>query len=214
MTDDAFLFIFWVLGIHGDGADGKAHPTAELIEEMRRDVDYREEQKAFWEHVWQTTCRARTEALFQFFAAGARYLSDLIGADVPVLAPREVVEASVGIHRGSADDTLLIGKVMQRAIRTQLDGQSREMTAVIVAEIQKLMMSRDHRFVPTDHRYLDTDQMAANLGLAPKTVRKLCNQGKITARKLAGGEWRTTQEDLDNSPYLRERNGRGRAKVE
>jgi hypothetical protein len=213
-VDEPFLFVFWVLGIEGDGADEKVHSTAELIEQMRDDADYRADQKAFWEHVWRTDCRPKTEALIQLFTAGARYLSDLIGGDVPVLAPRDVVEASVGINRQSADDALLVGKAMQRAIRNQLDGRSQQMTETILAEMQKLLSTGGAGFVPANSKYLDTKQIGGRLGLAPKTVRKLCNQGQIIARKLASGEWRTTEEDLEDSPYLKKKGRRSRAGLE
>jgi hypothetical protein len=35
--------------------------------------------------------------------ANARYFSDLIEGDVPILAPREVVDASVGINRATVE---------------------------------------------------------------------------------------------------------------
>lgn len=43
-------------------------------------------------------------------------------------------------------------------------------------------------FITPNMKYLNTRQIGQQLGLAAKTVRKLCNNGDIVAKKLAGGE--------------------------
>ncbi|NLX13797.1 MAG: helix-turn-helix domain-containing protein [Phycisphaerales bacterium] len=83
-----------------------------------------------------------------------------------------------------------------------------------LAENGKMMDANHGGFMTPNTKYLNTQQIGRHLGLAAKTVRKLCNNGDIVAKKLAGGEWRTTQEDLDRSPYLRNRNRREHATLE
>lgn len=186
--NEAFLFIFRFLGINGDGVDGEVHTTTELIEQMRANPDYRAEQKAFQEHVWKTNNLPRTEALIQMFMTSARYLSDLIGGDVPILAPRDIVEAGVGVHRPPSNDALLIGKAMQRAIQGQLDTGTKKISEMILTKIGKIMDANHDGFITPNMKYLNTRQIGQQLGLAAKTVRKLCNNGDIVTKKLAGGE--------------------------
>lgn len=45
-------------------------------------------------------------------------------------------------------------------------------------------------------KYLQVKDVAAELEVSEKTVRKLINEGVIVAYKL-GREWRVTREDLD-----------------
>lgn len=46
-------------------------------------------------------------------------------------------------------------------------------------------------------KYLIVKEVAEELEVSEKTVRKLINEGVIVAYKL-GREWRVTREDLDN----------------
>lgn len=214
--DEAFLFIYWVLGINGDGNDEQVHPTHELIEQMRADPAYLAEQKAFREHMWRNACRDTAELLIQLFMLAARYLSDVIGGDVPLLAPRDVVEASAGVSRRSDADAFLVGKSMQRAIQTQLGNKSHEMTEAILAQIQQLVTDRGTQAVPVGSRFLDTKQMAARLNISKVTVARLCRKGSLDADKTSGNQWRTTEERLQRSRYLKgkKRGGGGNGQLE
>lgn len=51
---------------------------------------------------------------------------------------------------------------------------------------------------------MNTVEIGHRLAHAPKTVRRLCAEGKIDATKV-GNEWRTTAERLAESRYLRHR---------
>ena len=214
--NEAFLFIYWVLGVNGDGNDEQVHPTHELIEQMRADPAYLAEEKAFREHVWRNECRDTAESLIQLFMLSARYLSDLTGGDVPLLAPRDVVEASVGVARQSQADVLLIGKSIQKAVQAQLGNRSQQMTEAILAEIQQLMTDRGMQTVPAGSKLLDTKQMAARLNISEVTAARLCLRGQIDADKTSGNQWLTTEERFRRSPYLngKKRGGGGNGQLE
>jgi hypothetical protein len=205
MTNEGFLVACRALGINGDGPDGQVCTTEELIRAMRADPVYLEEQKEFWEHVWQGDCQREAKALVQSLMLGARYLSDLAGASIPLLASRELAEASAGLVRQPDAEALLIGKAIRRTTVNHLAKQSQQITETILAAIQQHLSGRPNDIVPTRSKYLDTKQMAARLNLNEVTVARLCKRREIDADKTAGNQWRTTEDRLRRSPYL---NGR------
>lgn len=217
MTNE-FLLLCSITGFNGDGPDGKTYYSAGLIEQMRRNPEFLQETRALREHIWRTVNRLQAQALIVLLVSTARYLSDVIGADVPVLASREVIDASLGIARPDDRDALLVGKAMQRAVRSQLGQERQQLSAEIVAEIQRLLEGMPARTVPPADRFLTTQDMAARLGISEVTVARLCRRGELDADKTAGGQWRTTEARLNRSKYLRGkrlgRNGEGNGGVE
>jgi len=206
--------IFWLCGMTSQTKDGQPVSTWELVNRMKDDPAELKRQRYVWEHVFRLFAPDHAQRIVRYLVNVAKYLSDVVGDQVPVLVPRDVVEAGAGIARPPDADALLVGKAMQRAIRTELNGKTDGMTQAILAGVQELIAGYAADAVPANGRYLNTAQIAKRLSMAPKTVRKLCNQGQIKAKKLAGGEWRATQEDLDDSPYLKKKNRRGNASVE
>jgi len=116
--DPGFELAFRLRISTGDGPDGKMHDAAGLIRLMRIDAEFRDWERSGAEHHWRHGDRGATEQWIQLLVATARYLSNLIAGDVPILAPREVVDASVGIDRRADEDALLIGKSIRRAIQS------------------------------------------------------------------------------------------------
>lgn len=213
-----FEFLCRVTGFNGDGPDDRTHDTEGLIECMRRDPEFLERTQSLREHVWRTVNRASAEALIALLVSTARYLSDVIGGDVPVLASREVINASLGVAAPDERDALLIGKAMQRAVRSQLGSEREQMAADIVAEVRRLLDGIPVRTVAPANLHLDTKDVAARLGIAEVTVARLCRRGLIDADKTAGNQWRTTEARLKTSLYLNgkrgNRNGGGNGHVE
>lgn len=93
-VNSEFLLICRVLGIQGTGRGGRLVDTSELLDQMQEDPEFLTEIRALREHLWRTYNRVQAQALISLLLNGARYLSDLVGGDLPVLAPREIVYAS------------------------------------------------------------------------------------------------------------------------
>lgn len=213
-----FEFLCRITGYNGDGPDGRVHDTEGLIACMRSNPEFLMETQSLREHVWRTVNRPSAEALISLLVSTARYLSDVIGGDVPVLASREVIDASLGFARPDDRDALLVGKAMQRAVRSQLGEQSQQMSAKIVADVRRLLDGMPARTVAPASRHLNSKDIAARLGIAEVTVARLCRSGQIDATKTTGNQWRTTEARLKASPYLNgkraRRNGGGNGHVE
>lgn len=192
----------------GDGPDGQTHDAAGLIELMRVDAAFRDWERSGAEHHWRTGGCGDTERWIQLLVATARYFSDLIGGDVPILAPREVVDASVGIDRRADEDALLIGKSIRRAIRSQIRDATDMSNGALLAEFEKLLKGVVTNAVPASSKWLNTEQVAARLGLNRATVERKFRSGDLHGDKTAGNQWRTTEERLQRSPYLRKTNRR------
>jgi predicted site-specific integrase-resolvase len=58
--------------------------------------------------------------------------------------------------------------------------------------------------------------MAARLNISEVTVARLCRKGSLDADKTTGNQWRTTEERLRRSPYLKgkKRGGGGNGQLE
>lgn len=204
---EIFDFICRLRGLNGTGPDGRAYDAAELVEQMRRDPAWGELFRSGVEHHWSTTNREASLQWMRLLVNAARYLSDLIGAEVPVLAPREFVDASAGIRRGGDHDALLIGRVVQRSIAAHITHNMQITNAELLNEIRHMLNGKSRDAVPAASRWLSTREIAARLALDDVTVARLCRKGQIQAEKTAGGQWRATEEMLRRSPYL---NGRRR----
>jgi hypothetical protein len=132
-----------------------------------------------------------------------------------VLAPRDVVNASVGIGHAGDDDALLLGKAVQRSIAAQVSRNVQLTNEALLEEISRLFGERAGRTVPPASRWLNTRDIAARLAIEEVTAARLCRKGLILAEKTAGGQWRTTEDRLRRSPYLngqtrrRRRSGNG-----
>ena len=142
----------------------------------------------------------------------ARYLSDLTGADIPVLVPRDVAEASAGLHRSLDPDAVLLGKAVQRSIAAQVARNVAATNESLLNEIRALFADRQNSAVPSGSRWLSTRDIAGRLAIDDVTAARLCKKKLIDADKTAGGQWRTTEERLRRSPYLNGQTRRQRQK--
>jgi excisionase family DNA binding protein len=184
-----------------------------MVGRMRADPELCEDRKSLLECHLQTYGRDAAEALIRLFHSTLVYLSGLIDGPVPVLLPREDVESLTAAPRQKGP-AVTLARSIERLVRDQTTELLQPRDDQLLAKLEDLLARHGADAVPLNGRFLNTAQMAKRLGMAPKTVRKLCSQGQIKAKKLAGGEWRTTQEDLDDSPYLKRKNRRGNAPVE
>jgi len=207
MTDE-FLTVFRILRINGDGPNDLFGTNEELIEGMREDEEALREEQSFVEHVLRHANRPVAEHLLRLLHSTTRYVSNLIDADVPILISREDVRAAAGLAGTQDTDALRLGRALHRAVERHVADQADRQEEHLLAKIESLFTASAAKFIPPPDRYLDTGAIAIRLQLAPKTVRRLCNQGKIDADKTAGREWRTTAERLRNSPYLTRNRGR------
>ena len=189
----------------GDGPDGQTHDAIGLITLMRDDPEFYELERSWAEHHWHTGGREASEQWIQLLVATARYLSDLIGGDVPILAPREVVDASVGIDRAGDKDALLIGRSISRAIRSQVREAADSNTELLLAEFERLLVGVVNNSAPAHSKWLTTEHVAARLGLNRATVERKFRSGEIDGDKTAGNQWRTTEQRLRNSSYLKKK---------
>lgn len=211
--NEEFLTVYKVLGIEWAEFDEPAISAPDMVRKFRSNPELLERQRSFWEHILTTINRKTAEDLVRVLFNATCYVSNLIGGPLPVLLPRN---KALLLARTNAN---LQGSAMTiaRSIRSLVCEQSVQFQAPreeqLLARIEETVGRAAFQAVPANGRYLSTAQIAAQLSLAPKTVRRLCNQGQIIAKKLAGGEWRTTQADLDRSPYLQKR-GKGRAPLE
>lgn len=207
-----FEFAYRLRISSGLGPNGEAFDASQMISWMRDDEAEYEIERSGAEHHWRTTARSETEEWVSLLVGTARYLSDLIGGDLPVMAPRDVVEASTGVGRKQDGDAILIGKSITRAIQKQIDGNSAAQTQAHLAEIER-MIAGIVNAAPAHSKWLTTDQVAARLHLSRATVERKFRSGELEGDKTAGNQWRTTEERLRRSPYLKKK-GRKRADVE
>jgi hypothetical protein len=203
--DEPFYFIFRLMGIAGDGRDGKPASTAELIQQMREDPEFRLLERSFWENYLRTRARTGAEALLYLLFFSTAHLSEVLGGPVPVLLPRTDVNTLRESESDAASAALALAHAMQRLVRHESAAVQAPREEQMLARIEGMIAKVGQNGVPTHARHLDTDQVARRLGVATKTVRRLFGNGQLIGRKLAGGEWRTTEADLTRSPYLQGR---------
>ncbi len=159
--------------------------------------------RSWAEHHWRTGGKETSEQWVRLLVAAARYLSDLIGGDVPILAPREVVNASVRIDRTGDNGALLIGRSISRAIRSQVREAVDINAQSLLAEFERLLEGVVNNTAPTHSKWLTTEHVAARLDLNRATVERKFRSGEIDGDKTAGNQWRTTEQRLRNSPYMK-----------
>lgn len=208
-------------GINGDGPDCAGNLTfnpAERVVAARLDPEWAADDRALIEQVWSTFNREATLGWVRTLVDMANYLSELVGGDVAVLAPRDVVEASAGLLRAGDEQALLIGRVVQRSIAVHVERNIQIANEAVLDEIRRLLGNHRPTPVPVGSRWLSTKDLAARLSLDEITVARLCRKGLITAEKTAGGQWRATEDMLRRSPYLngqtRRKRGNGNGKLE
>lgn len=216
MQKGIFLLIMRAIGANGDLPTGPVLADYEYNKQLAEREDEFEWVQSCQEHYWKTTGRATAERLVRLFVAAARYLSDLIGGDVPLLAPRADVEASVNVIRSVGDDAVRLGNAVQRAIKAQVIEQTQELGGTLAADIEKILAGAAVRAIPSASKRLGTNDIAARLNRSSKVVQRLCSRGEIDADKTAGGQWWTTEARLNGSPYLKgkKRGRKGNAPVE
>ena len=212
MTDE-FLVVVKLLGLREIDDDGRRVATDEVIRRLRADPDELEDTKGVWEQFLRTHGRAAAEKLHRLLYSTCCYLGNLLGGPVPVLLPRQDVDLLAGANGDGHAPALAIAKSLQRLVRAQVAGLQQPRDEQLLSKIEDMMARVGTNPVPANKRHMGTDRVAALLGVAPKTVRKWFKQGKLIGRKLAGGEWRTTQQDLERSPYW-QKSRRGNASLE
>lgn len=207
---DVFEILCHLRGVNGDGPedDDKSYSAAEPNAFIRTHPEWGKEHREFVEFIWREVNHEATEAWLKFLVDCARYLSDLIGGDVPILASREVVESSLGISRPTDAEAIAMGKTMQRAIDNRVRQESSVVNEKLLADLESLLTGHAGNVVPADSRWLTTKDIAARLGISKVGAERKCRSGEIDADKTTGGQWRTTEKRLNNSPYLKRRNGR------
>jgi len=213
MTDE-FLVVFKLLGLREIDDDGRRVPNSEVIRRLRADPDELEDTRGVWEQILKTHGRDAAEKLLRLLLSTCSYLSNLLGGPVPVLLPRQDVDLLVRANGDSHAPALAIAKSLQRLVRAQVAELEQPRDEQLLSKIEDMMARVGTNPVPANKRHMGTDRVAGMLGVAPKTVRKWFKQGKLIGKKLAGGEWRTTQADLDASPYLQQKNRRNCAPLE
>ena len=82
------------------------------------------------------------------------------------------------------------GKAIQRAIRTQLNAESEQISAAITKEIERLVTGLPTQVVAPADKYLDTEAIAVRLAISEITAARLCKRGEIDADKTSGNQWR------------------------
>lgn len=176
---------------------------------MRNDAEFYELERSWVEHLWRAGDRQASQQWIRLLVAAARYLSDLIAGDVPILTPREVVDASVGLGRVDDKDALLIGKSISRAIGLQIRERADSGNKALLAEFERLLERAATYSTPAHSKWLTTEHVAARLGLNRATIERKFRSGEIDGDKTAGNQWRTTEQRLRNSSYLK-KNGSAR----
>jgi len=214
MTEE-FLNVYRLLGLAGTDEDGNPLTSHESIQRMRDDPECLELERSLWEHILTTRGRQTAEQLVRLLLTTTNYVSGLIGGPIAVMLPREDVAGIATADRPSNAAAVVFARPAPRCIQPQVAEQAGRRDEDLLAKVGELLTAKAE-VVPVNGRYLDTKQIGARIGLATKTVRRLCRDGLIDATRTAGGEWRTTAERLEKSRYLRKgrKGGRGNAEME
>lgn len=114
---------------------------------------------------------------------------------------------SMGIDRTGDKDALLVGKSISRAIRSQVREAADSNTESLLAELEQLLEGVINNAAPAHSKWLTTEQVAARLGLNRATIERKFRSGEIDGDKTAGNQWRTTEQRLRNSSYLKKKAG-------
>ncbi|MEW6252956.1 MAG: helix-turn-helix domain-containing protein [Planctomycetota bacterium] len=194
--DEDFLLVYRLLGLKRFEEDRTRTPTVQVIRELRADPEALEREKSFWEHLFRTDERPAGELLLRALMSAATYLSEVLQGPVPVLLGREDVQA---LRDGAGQPGAAAGRLLQRMVNSAAERAQADRNERLMEKIDELFAGRGAGAGP---RFLDTDQVAARVGLSAKTVRRLFVQGQLIGRKVGGNQWRTTPDDLERSPYM------------
>jgi len=146
--------------------------------------------------------QGQIECLIRAHVSVARRLSALLDRPASESVPPTAATGSGQEPSAAKSEALEIGTAVQRSIRRTIAECWATGLREMVDEIRGSLSEHITDTIPDRSRWLNTTAIAKRLSPAPKTVRKLCNQGLIDARKTAGGEWRTTEDKLRGSRYL------------
>jgi hypothetical protein len=202
-----FLLVSKILRRFGDCPDGKTHDAEGFAAMLAADPEFAESERSVMEHHWRNRGYGDAEQLIHSFVGIARYLSDVIGGDVPILAPRDVIDSSIGIRGGDSRGELLIGKSIIRAIRSQTQATAQLGNQALLEEIGRLLRENAAYGTPPASKYLTTKQVAEHLELNTATVERKFRVGELDGDKTGGKQWRTTADRLMKSPYMRKKQG-------
>jgi excisionase family DNA binding protein len=209
MDAAAFLFVYLLLGVNRR-TNGELRPTVvDLVENPAALAAERA-----WFEPWLRTEGARSvEFIRQMLLGTLRYLSGLDGGPIPVPLPRgELLELAAAGQAGD-NAALAVARSLQRFVRSQAAAAQQPRDEQFMDRLEEIVARVGGGGMPRNQRYMNTEQIAKWLGLAVKTVRRLFTEGKLVGRKV-GNEWRATREQLEQSPYLRQRRRRGDAALE
>lgn len=201
--DALFLFVYGLLG-GNRRANGEPRPT--LLELLDNPAALASERARF--EPWLRSEGRRSVQLVREFLLGAlRYLSDLDSGPIAVPLPRDQVLELAADGPGADGAVRAVARSLQRFVRAQAVTAQRTNDDQLIERLEEIVARVGGGGMPRNQRYMSTVQIAKWLGLAPKTVRNLFAAGKLIGRKV-GNEWRATREQLEESPYLRQRRRR------
>jgi hypothetical protein len=211
-----FLTVRSVLDLILDGGKDDLLTDYQTILRSRGDPNLLERERCELEQALKKVLRPQAEDAFRILFSATSYLSNLIAGPVPVLVSREEMHDMAASGHSGDGAAFAIARSLERLVRSRVTEQVAQRDDKLVERIQKVVGSSSPSPLPMNGRYLNTEQIGERLSLAPKTVRRLCNEGEIDADKTSGGEWRTTIDRLEKSPYLNNgrKGGRKHAKVE
>lgn len=211
--NEEFFTILKILGWTAVEDGPAAVSPHELIRELSSDPDRLDFQRSFIEHRLANLDRPMGEALLRLLFSTTNYLSNVLGGPVPVMMPREDVNALLGVGDDSDTATAALARSFKKLVRTQAEEILQPQDTQLVAHLERIVAMIGTNGVPSRQRYMDSAQIAKLLNLAPKTVRRLFNEGKLIGKKV-GNEWRATREQIEDSPYMKSRRRRDRAALE
>jgi hypothetical protein len=211
--NEEFFTILKVLGWTGYEDGPKVVSPYELVRHLSADPDRLDFQRSFIEHRLAHLNRPMGEALLRLLFSTTSYLSDVLGGPVPVMMPRDDVNALLGAGDGSDGAAAALVRSLKKLVRTQAEEILQPQDAQLVAQLEEIVAKVGSSGVPTRQMYMNSEQIGKLLGLAAKTVRRLFNEGKLIGKKV-GNEWRATREQVEDSPYMKRGRRRGRAAVE
>lgn len=212
MTEE-FLTIYRLIGLKEIEEDGGRISAEEFSRRLRDDPELLEDRRSFVEMLLTTTNRKDGEALLRLLFSTTCYMSNLLDGPVAVLLPRSDVNALVAAGEEGFGTAMSVARSLKLLARAEIAGVQAPRDEALLAQLEEIVARVGSIGVPSNQRYMNTEQIGKLLDLAPKTVRRLFNEKKLFGRKV-GNEWRATREQLENSPYLRKRRRKADAALE
>lgn len=211
--NEEFFTILKVLGWTGYEDGPRVMSPYELVRELSADPDRLDFLRSFIEFRLAHVDRSKGEALLRLLFSTTSYLSDVLGGPVPVMMPRDDVNALLGAGDGTDGAAVALARSLKKLVRTQALEVLQPQDAQLVAQLEEIVAKVGSNGVPSRQKYMNSEQIGKFLGLAPKTVRRLFNERKLIGKKV-GNEWRATQEQVEDSPYMKRGRRRDRAAME